>query len=123
MHLLRNCQYFQSWPIIYVDEADRSEREQRNRRLQQRRRGSIRILFSASEVVPNRGRMANLDQAIHGGLGGRALPRSRLLWGCGTSSTTWINGHLAETTASWGWSRQVQRGTIHHINPISDSRM
>jgi len=28
-------------------------------------------LFSASEVVPNRGRMANLDQAIHGGLGGR----------------------------------------------------
>src|SRR5260221_7317709 len=75
MHLLRNCQNLQSWPtIIYVDEAVRSEREQRNRRLQQRRRGSIRILFSASEVVPNRGRMANLNQAIHGGLGGRGQP-------------------------------------------------
>src|SRR5260221_5999366 len=82
MHLLRNCQYLQSWPnIIYVDEAVRSEREQRNRRLQQRRRGSIRILFSASEVVPNRGRMANLNQAIHGGLGGRGQPTDwSLVW-------------------------------------------
>src|SRR5258706_2433906 len=70
MHLLRNCQYLQSWPtIIYVDEAVRSEREQRNRRLQQRRRVFSGILFCASEVVRNRGRMANLDQAIHGGLG------------------------------------------------------
>ncbi len=34
------------------------------------------------------------------------------------------NAHPAwVTTASWGWSRQVQRGTIHHINPISASRM
>ena len=27
------------------------------------------------------------------------------------------------STASWGWSRQVQRGTIDHINPISATRM
>jgi hypothetical protein len=25
--------------------------------------------------------------------------------------------------SSWGWSRQVQRGTINHINPISATRM
>jgi hypothetical protein len=30
---------------------------------------------------------------------------------------------LGITTASWGWSRQVQRGSIDHINPISATRM
>ena len=30
---------------------------------------------------------------------------------------------MVDPTASWGWSRQVQRGTINHINPISATRM
>jgi len=30
---------------------------------------------------------------------------------------------MVDPTASWGWSRQVQRGTIGHINPISATRM
>src|SRR6266446_285898 len=30
---------------------------------------------------------------------------------------------MVDPTASWGWSRQVQRGTSDHINPISATRM
>jgi hypothetical protein len=30
---------------------------------------------------------------------------------------------MVDPTASWGCSRQVQRGTINHINPISATRM
>src|SRR5207245_69304 len=49
--------------------------------LEERGMVSIRILFSASEVVQNRGRMANLNQAIHGGLGGRGQPTDwSLVW-------------------------------------------
>jgi hypothetical protein len=30
---------------------------------------------------------------------------------------------MVDPTASWGWSRQVQRGPVDHINPISAARM